>query len=313
MKPRRAASAGPSRRWSISRAMRAGAAWPKARAKIHFLDLRWPPPTFAVIKAHGSTAGQHRRVRQALRRLRSGRRWPRLQHHRDLRTHSAAVLSAAVSRRRQSWDGEHHERLQLPERRSGVSESVYPEADSAEGWGFQGIVDSDWTSIGELIPHGIANDGAAAARRGSAGRRRHGYGQQSLPRSSGRTGCNPDVVPKPDVDERCGTCCASRLPSDSLTTLIPMKARRAPQWCVRNTVNSPAKPPSIVRTAKECERAGGVPLLPLTKSVAQCGIGPQADDCPNMLGAGVDLDRARRCHVILSTLVTHIGKKTCLT
>ena len=32
-------------------------------------------------------------------------------------------------------------------------------------WGFRGIVDSDWTSLAELIPHGIANDPAAAARR----------------------------------------------------------------------------------------------------------------------------------------------------
>src|SRR6266436_1330160 len=32
-------------------------------------------------------------------------------------------------------------------------------------WGFQGIVDSDYTSVGELIAHGIANDGATAARK----------------------------------------------------------------------------------------------------------------------------------------------------
>src|SRR5579863_144442 len=32
-------------------------------------------------------------------------------------------------------------------------------------WGFQGVVDSDWTSIAELIPHGIANDPATAARK----------------------------------------------------------------------------------------------------------------------------------------------------
>ena len=31
-------------------------------------------------------------------------------------------------------------------------------------WGFQGIVDSDYTALAELIPHGIANDGATAAR-----------------------------------------------------------------------------------------------------------------------------------------------------
>src|SRR5437870_8974313 len=33
-----------------------------------------------------------------------------------------------------------------------------------EEWGFQGIVDSDYTSVGELIAHGIASDGANAAR-----------------------------------------------------------------------------------------------------------------------------------------------------
>src|SRR5579863_168221 len=32
-------------------------------------------------------------------------------------------------------------------------------------WGFGGLVVSDWNSIGELIPHGIANDGATAARK----------------------------------------------------------------------------------------------------------------------------------------------------
>jgi beta-glucosidase len=32
-------------------------------------------------------------------------------------------------------------------------------------WGFGGLVVSDWESIGELIPHGIANDGATAARK----------------------------------------------------------------------------------------------------------------------------------------------------
>src|SRR5262249_29479174 len=34
-----------------------------------------------------------------------------------------------------------------------------------EEWGFQGIVDSDWTSVGELVAHGIANDGRTAARK----------------------------------------------------------------------------------------------------------------------------------------------------
>jgi beta-glucosidase len=36
-------------------------------------------------------------------------------------------------------------------------------------WGFRGIVDSDWTSVAELMNHGIANDGAAAARKAFEG------------------------------------------------------------------------------------------------------------------------------------------------
>lgn len=32
-------------------------------------------------------------------------------------------------------------------------------------WGFRGLVVSDWNAIGELIPHGIATDGATAARK----------------------------------------------------------------------------------------------------------------------------------------------------
>src|ERR1700733_874816 len=32
-------------------------------------------------------------------------------------------------------------------------------------WSFRGLVVSDWNAVGELIPHGIANDGATAARK----------------------------------------------------------------------------------------------------------------------------------------------------
>jgi beta-glucosidase len=33
-------------------------------------------------------------------------------------------------------------------------------------WGFRGVVDSDWDAVGELVQHGVANDGATAARKG---------------------------------------------------------------------------------------------------------------------------------------------------
>ena len=50
-------------------------------------------------------------------------------------------------------------------------------------WGFRGLVVSDWNAVGELIPHGVAADGATATRKGVPGRRGYGHGKQPLPRS----------------------------------------------------------------------------------------------------------------------------------
>ena len=79
--------------------------------------------------------GQHRRLRQALRRIRSGRGRSRLQHHRNLRAHAAPDLSPAFSRRRQRRSGHHHVRLQLDQRRAGIRQSVHPAAGPARGMG----------------------------------------------------------------------------------------------------------------------------------------------------------------------------------
>jgi len=67
-------------------------------------------------------------------------------------------------------------------------------------WGFQGLVDSDWTSVVELIAHGIANDGAAAARKAFLG----GVDMDmasSLTTKIWRNWCAPGRVPEAAVDE----------------------------------------------------------------------------------------------------------------
>ena len=79
--------------------------------------------------------GQHRRLRQAFRRIRRGRGRSRLQHHRNLRAHPASDLSPAFSRSRQRRSGHHHVRLQLAQRSAGIRQSVHPAADSARGMG----------------------------------------------------------------------------------------------------------------------------------------------------------------------------------
>ena len=79
--------------------------------------------------------GQHRRLRQALRRLWRCRGRSRLQHHRNLRAHPAPDLSPAISRGRRRRGGHDHDRIQLAQRSSGIRQSVHPAADPARANG----------------------------------------------------------------------------------------------------------------------------------------------------------------------------------
>ena len=47
-------------------------------------------------------------------------------------------------------------------------------------WDFKGFVVSDWNSIGELIPQGVAEQRCSRRRQSAPGRRGHGHGEQSL-------------------------------------------------------------------------------------------------------------------------------------
>ena len=49
-----------------------------------------------------------------------------------------------------------------------------------EEWGFQGFVVSDWNAVLELIQHGVAEDGAAAAAKAIQAGCRYGYGLAGL-------------------------------------------------------------------------------------------------------------------------------------
>ena len=61
--------------------------------------------------------------------------------------------------------------------------SVHLQRDILKGeWGFEGFVVSDWGSIGEMIPHGYAEDLEHAAQHRAHGRQRHGHGVARLRR-----------------------------------------------------------------------------------------------------------------------------------
>lgn len=154
-----------------------------------------------------------------------------------------------------------------------------------EEWKFPGLVVSDWTSVGELIPHGIATDGAMAARKAlNAGvdmdMESNFYHEYLLGEvKSGRVGearidaAVRDVLrvkfalglfDKPYTDEsRKNT---GPLPADSLA--VTRKAAEESFVLLKN------------------DKLSGAPLLPLPASGKKIAlIGPLADDPGQMLGS----------------------------
>jgi len=152
-------------------------------------------------------------------------------------------------------------------------------------WGFRGIVDSDWTSIGELIPHGIANDPAAAARRALL------------------AGVDMDMVSSFFHDALANLVRSGQVPEANVDEAVRHVLRvkyalglfehpYATETPVAKEL--PAENLALAREAaersfvllKNAEGPGGEPVLPLAgeaKNIAL--IGPLADDAADMLGS----------------------------
>ena len=147
-------------------------------------------------------------------------------------------------------------------------------------WGFRGFVVSDWDSVAQLIPHGIAADGAEAARRAlGAGvdmeMDSRLYGAQ-LPRlfAGGR-------VPMSEIDEavRRVLRVKERLGLFERPYADEKKACAAPDAASRAAARAAA-----VRSMVLLKNDGG--LLPLPKGIKSVAvIGPLADDGASVLGS----------------------------
>jgi beta-glucosidase len=153
-------------------------------------------------------------------------------------------------------------------------------------WGFRGIADSDWTSIGELIPHGIANDPAAAARKAFL------------------AGVDMDMVSSFYHDTLVGLVRSGQVPEANVDEAVRHVLRVkfalglfehpfAPE-AQQPQATLPAESLSLAREAaersfvllKNSAANGGVPPLPLSDSVKNIAlIGPLADDAADMLGS----------------------------
>ena len=180
-------------------------------------------------------------------------------------------------------------------------------------WGFRGIVDSDWTSVAELIPHGIANDGATAARKAFLG------------------GVDMDMVSSLYHDHLAHLVQSGQVPEaeidESVRHVLRVKFALGlfehPYTDESKEAAAMLRPESIQLARDVAERSfvllknsagpGGSPLLPLSKSAGKVAvIGPLANDSASMLGSWGGMSRGEDVTSLQAGLIAHLGKDNLL-
>src|SRR3989475_3776145 len=175
-------------------------------------------------------------------------------------------------------------------------------------WGFQGIVDSDYTSVAELIAHGIANDGATAARKAFLG----GVDMDmvsSLYHENLVRLVRSGEIPEAAVDEA-----ARRV----LRVKFALGLFERPYADETREAGAMLQPESLALARTAAERSfvllknanfpGEAPVLPLSadaKTIAL--IGPLADDPRDMLGSWSGQGRPADVITLRSALTQKLG------
>lgn len=174
-------------------------------------------------------------------------------------------------------------------------------------WGFQGIADSDYGALGELINHGIANDGATAARKAFL------------------AGVDMDMVSSLYHDHLAKLVRSGEVPEAAVDEAVRRVLRVKfalglfdhPYTDETKEADAMLQPESVAlaRTAAEQSfvllknaNVGAAPLLPLattTKSLAL--IGPLAADRGNMLGSWAGQGRPADAVTLRAALAQRIG------
>ncbi len=170
-------------------------------------------------------------------------------------------------------------------------------------WKFQGLVVSDWQAVAELIAHGVALDGATAARKailaGLDVDMESGLFQRHLS-DLVRSGAVPESVLDEAVRRVLRVKFALGLFDHPYTPEIgagaPTKLDPAHLELARTIAER-----SLVLLKNE--KVGGSPLLPLSPKVRTVAlIGPLADDASNMLGSWPGKGEAKDAVTLKSAL-----------
>ena len=175
-------------------------------------------------------------------------------------------------------------------------------------WGFEGIVDSDFTSVGELVAHGIANDGAAAARKAFLA----GVDMDmvsSLYHENLVRLVRSGEVPEAAVDEAVRHVLRVKFALGLFEHPYADETREAGAMLQPESL-------SLARTAAErsfvllrnAAFTGGAPVLPLsTESRMIALVGPMADDPKDMLGSWAGQGRPEDVITLRTALTQRVG------
>jgi beta-glucosidase len=175
-------------------------------------------------------------------------------------------------------------------------------------WGFQGLVDSDWTSIAELIPHGIANDPATAARKAFL------------------AGVEMDMVSSFYHDNLANLVNSGQVPVAAVDEAVRHVLRvkfalglfEHPYADEKQEAGTMLQPGSVSLARAAAERSfvllknspltSGSPLLPLSIDARNIAIiGPLADDASVMLGSWSAQGRPEDVVTLRASLIQKLG------
>jgi beta-glucosidase len=176
-------------------------------------------------------------------------------------------------------------------------------------WGFRGVVDSDWEAVGELIPHGIANDRLTAVRKGFL------------------AGVDMDMTSSLYHDHlaqlvRLGQIPQARL-DESVRRVLRLKFALGlfdhPYTDEVHEAAAMLRPEAISLARTAAERSlvllkntpgpNNAPVLPLSSNVHDIAlIGPLADDPPNM-ESPAKLNRNEDLISFRAALSKHVGEQ----